>query len=80
MKVAVVRVSLPVLERQLCLDKIGIKITRVRQTWEHENAREMELMIEGDDLFEMGDGSPIPKVMLELTVEDRHIVSSKIIK
>ena len=79
MRAAVVRVSLSELERQLCLDKIGVKITRVRQTWEHENAQMMELMIEGDDLFEVLPGHPIPEVLLEMT-SGSHLVSTKIIK
>ncbi|KKL06764.1 hypothetical protein LCGC14_2592740, partial [marine sediment metagenome] len=77
MKAALIRVSLPVLERMLCLNKI--KITRVRQTWEQENARSMQLMIEGDGLFEVPEGSPIPEVMLEMEIKDGQIMSSKII-
>ena len=79
MKAAIVRVNLTALESMLGLSKIGIKISRVRQTWEEEQAGRFEILIEGDNLKEIIEGQPIPEVMLEMTTE-AHLIKTTVIQ
>ncbi len=79
MKAAIVRVSLTALESTLGLSKIGIKISRVRQTWEEEQAGRFEILIEGDILKEVIEGGEFPEVMLEMTTE-AHLIKTEIIQ
>ena len=79
MKAGIVRVSLTALEQTLGLSKIGIKISRVRQTWEEERDGRFEILIEGDSLKEVIEGQPIPEVMLGMTTE-AHLIKTEIIQ
>ena len=80
MNAVIIKVSLPILEKMLCLNKINLRITRVRQTWEDELGQQMELMLEGDSLDECDESRRIPVTVLEITTENNQIVSSKISK
>ena len=79
MKAAIVRVSLTVLEQILGLSKIDIKISRVRQTWEEEQAGRFEILIEGDSLKEVIECGEFPEVMLEMTTE-AHLIKTEVIQ
>ncbi len=79
MKAAIVRVSLTALENTLGLSKIDIKIIKVRQTWEEEQAGRFEMLIEGDSLKMVSEGDLIPEVMLEMTTEP-HLIKTTVIQ
>ncbi|KKL63637.1 hypothetical protein LCGC14_2173120 [marine sediment metagenome] len=80
MNAVIIKVSLPILEKMLCLNKINLRITRVRQTWDDELVQQMELMLEGDSLDECDESRRIPIGVLEIKTENNQIVSSKVIK